>query len=59
MNENTSQGQIVIHFAHSSCLLPDYCWYNCQRALMDESVVFPCQCHSTIVFHANRPLGDG
>jgi hypothetical protein len=30
----------LIFFAHSSCLLLDDCWYDCQRYLMDKSGVF-------------------
>jgi hypothetical protein len=53
MNKNTSFGKIH-NFLRSKppALLQDDCWQDCQRALADESGVFPCQYHSIIVLHA-------
>jgi hypothetical protein len=48
MNKNTSQGQILIPFAHSFSLLPDDFAGRIARTL-DESGVFFCH-HSTMVF---------
>jgi hypothetical protein len=44
-------------FIHSSYLLPHDCWQNCQRALVDESGVFPRQHHLTMVLHVHILLG--
>jgi hypothetical protein len=54
MNKNTSQGQIN-HFLlrHSSCLLPVDSALRNARALVDESGVFLCGHHSTMVPHAH------
>jgi hypothetical protein len=52
MNKNISQAKFIISFA-SSCLLPDDSWYDCQRALMDESGVFVCRRKTSMVLHAD------
>jgi hypothetical protein len=41
MNINTSQGQILIHFTHFSCLLPDISAGRIARELWWTSQVFP------------------
>jgi len=38
-------------------LLLDDCWWDCQRALMDELVVFLCGYYSTIILHAHISPG--
>jgi hypothetical protein len=58
MNKNTVEGQIIVPLAHSSCLLLDDCWYDCQIALMDESGIFLRRRHSTMVSMIMYHLGD-
>jgi hypothetical protein len=41
-----------------SCFDTRYlCWYDCQRALVDDSGVFSCRYHSTVVVHAHISPG--
>jgi hypothetical protein len=55
INKNTSEGQILTPFAHSSTLLPDYSAGRIARALVDESGVSFCPVHSTVVLHSHIP----
>jgi hypothetical protein len=47
------KAEIIISFASSSCFATKrLCWQDFQRALVDESGVFPCRDYSTMVLHA-------
>jgi hypothetical protein len=37
----------------------DDCWQECQRAMVDESGVFPCRYYSAMVLHTHIPITWG
>jgi hypothetical protein len=56
MKEILRKAKFIISFARFSLLLVDDCWWDFQRALMDESV-FLCRYHSTMVLHTHISPG--
>jgi hypothetical protein len=54
MNKNTWQSHIHYSFRPFLFLATRWlCWWDCQRAVVDESGVFLCRHHSTMVPHAH------
>jgi hypothetical protein len=51
------KAKLIIFFARSSPLLLDHCWYDLQKATLDEYRVFLYRYYSTMVIYQGWPTG--